>query len=255
MRFHKVIEAPRAAGYQAYGRLRGLLARIRFLHSGYYLWRAIIEALLDSPLRGRVELDQEFERHEDPWDYAAVSYQRKRICAEVQMLDAVRGPGRFAKGLEVGCAEGMFTERLAPLCESLLAVDISRVALARAGERLRGDERVRFAIWDLRVDPLPETYDLIVIIHALEYIRNPIYVHKARTKLVDGLRPGGHLLLGAMKVTEVHENAWWGRYFLRSGKRINAFFAEHPALRVVRTAEFYLGKDYFSYDVLLQKKS
>jgi hypothetical protein len=108
---------------------------------------------------------------------------------------------------------------------------------------------------DLRVDALPETYDLIVIIHALEYIRNPIYVRRARAKLVNGLRPGGYLLVGTMKVADIYEDAWWGRYFLRSGKRINAFFAAHPALKVVRTAEFYLGKDYVSYDVLLQKRT
>ena len=100
---------------------------------------------------------------------------------------------------------------------------------------------------------MPDTYDLIVIIHALEYIRNPIYVRRARTKLVNSLQPGGYLLVGTMKVAEIYEDAWWGRYFLRSGKRINHFFAEHPALEVVRTAQFYLGKDYVAYDVLLRK--
>ena len=169
------------------------------------------------------------------------------------MLDAVRGAARFGKALEVGCAEGMFTEMLAPRCKSLLAADISPVALTRARRRLQGIERVHFAEWDLRVDPVPDTYDLVVIIHALEYIRNPIYVRRARTKLVNSLRPGGYLLVGTMKVAKIYEDAWWGRFFLRSGKRINAFFAQHPALKVVKTAEFYLGNDYVSYDVLLQK--
>jgi O-antigen/teichoic acid export membrane protein/SAM-dependent methyltransferase len=255
MLVRKLIEVPPTIGHHAYRRLRHSLARVGFLRSGYYLLLAIREAMRDSPARGRIELDQGFERREDPWDYATVSYQRDRIRTEVEMLDAVRGPSRFAKVLEVGCAEGIFTEMLAPRCDSLLAVDISQVALARARQRLCAHEQVRFAELDLRVDPLPETYDLIVIIHALEYIRNPIYVRRARAKLVNALRPGGYLLVGAMKVTEIHENAWWGRYFLRSGKRINAFFAEHPALKVVRTAEFYLGNDYVSYDVLLRKRT
>jgi 2-polyprenyl-3-methyl-5-hydroxy-6-metoxy-1,4-benzoquinol methylase len=102
---------------------------------------------------------------------------------------------------------------------------------------------------------MPDTYDLIVMIHALEYIRNPLYVRRARAKLVDALRPGGYLLIGTMKVAELYEDAWWGRYFLRSGKRINTFFAQHTALRVVQTAEFHLGKDNIAYDVLLQKVS
>jgi O-antigen/teichoic acid export membrane protein/SAM-dependent methyltransferase len=252
---HKVLAAPRAAAGTVYRRLRRLLARVGFLRSGYYLFLAIQEAVMDSPARGRTELNAEFERREDPWDYAKVSHQRDRIRTEVEILDAVRGSGRFGNALEVGCAEGIFTEMLAPRCESLLAVDISQVALARARQRLCADERVRFAEWDLRVDPLPDTYDLIVMIHALEYIRNPICVRRARTKLVNGLHPGGYLLLGTMKVAEMYENAWWGRYFLRSGKRINTFFADHPALKAIRTAEFHLGKDYVSYDVLLQKRS
>jgi SAM-dependent methyltransferase len=228
---------------------------VGFLRSGYYLLLAIREALLDSPARGRAELNHEFEPREDPWDYATVSCQRDRIRSEVEMLDAVCGASGFGNALEVGCAEGIFTEMLAPRCESLLAVDISRVALNRAKLRLSGHERIRFAEWDLRVDRMPDTYDLIVMIHALEYIRNPLYVRRARAKLVDALRPGGYLLIGTMKVAELYEDAWWGRYFLRSGKRINTFFAQHTALRVVQTAEFHLGKDNIAYDVLLQKVS
>ncbi|MDR3673848.1 MAG: SAM-dependent methyltransferase [Acidobacteriota bacterium] len=249
----KVIDVPRTAGHLMYKRLRHLLARVGFLRSGYYLLLAVRDALMDSPARGQAELNHEFEPREDPWDYATVSYQRERIRSEVAMLDAARGAVRFGQALEVGCAEGIFTEILAPLCESLLAVDISQVALGRARRRLSANQHVRFAEWDLRVDPLPDTYDVIIMIHALEYIRNPFYVRSARTKLVNGLRPGGYLLLGTMRTDETTENAWWNRYLLRSGKRINNFFADHPALSVVKTAEFYLGKDYIAYDVLLRK--
>lgn len=253
MLIRKTIDGSRTVGHDAYWRFHHLLARVGFLRSGYYFWLAVREAMMDSPARGLAELNHEFEPREDPWDYTTVSYQADRIRSEVGMLDAVRGAACFGKALEVGCAEGLFTESLAPRCDSLLALDISPVALTRARRRLQGDERVQFAQWDLRVDPVPDTYDLIVIIHALEYIRNPIYVRRARTKLVNSLQPGGYLLVGTMKVAEIYEDAWWGRYFLRSGKRINHFFAEHPALKVVRTAEFYLGRDYVAYDVLLRK--
>lgn len=255
MLVRKGIEIPRTVGLSLYRRFRHTLARIGFLRSGYFLLRSIREAMLDSPARGQAELNQEFEPHEDPWNYATVSYQRDRIRREVEMLDTFRGAARFANALEVGCAEGMFTEMLAPRCEALLAADISSVALARARRRLAKYEQVQFAQWDLRVDPMPDSYDLIVIIHALEYIRNPLYVRRARAKLVNSLRPGGYLLVGTMKVAEIYEDAWWGKFLLRSGKRINNFFAEHLALKVVRTEEFYLGKDYVAYDVLLQKES
>jgi O-antigen/teichoic acid export membrane protein/SAM-dependent methyltransferase len=255
MLVRKGIEIPRSAGSGLYRRLRHALARVGFLRSGYFLVRSIREAMQDSPASGQAELDEDFAPHEDPWDYATVSYQQDRIHREVEMLDAVRGTARFSKALEVGCAEGLFTEVLAPRCEYLLAADISSVALARARRRLQKHEQVQFAQWDLRIAPIPESYDLIVIIHALEYIGNPLYVRRARTKLVNSLRPGGYLLVGTMKVAEIFEDAWWGKYFLRSGKRINNFFAEHPEMKVVSTEEFYLGKDYVAYDVLLQKKS
>jgi 2-polyprenyl-3-methyl-5-hydroxy-6-metoxy-1,4-benzoquinol methylase len=238
-----------------YRRIRHAVARIGFLRSTYFLLCSIREAIQDSPARGQAELNQEFEPREDPWNYATVSYQGDRIRREVEMLDAVRGTARFGKVLEVGCAEGLFTETLAPRCESLLAADISSVALMRARRRLQKFEHVKFALWDLRIDAVPDHYDLIVIIHALEYIRNPFYIRGARTKLVNSLNPGGYLLVGTMKVADIYEDAWWGKFFLRSGKRINNFLAEHPAVKVVRTEEFYLGKDYAAYDVLLQKKS
>ncbi len=250
----RLLKAPVSMGHAAYRSFRHLLARVHFLRSTYFLMLALKDAWLDSPARGQTELDHEFEPREDPWDYATVSYQKDRIGREVEMLHAVHGT-EFASALEVGCAEGQFTEVLAPRCLSLLAADISTVALSRARRRLQNYPHIQFAQWDLRIDPVPGTYDLIVIVHALEYIRNPLYVRKARTKLVDALRPGGYLLVGTMRVADIYETAWWSRYFLRSGKWINKFFAAHPKLKTVQTAEFFLGKDYVAYDVLLQKTS
>ena len=252
MRTGKLIEVPRAAALNAYTHLRHSLAQVAFLQSGYYLLRAIREAATDSSARGRAELDREHERREDPWDYNTATYQRDRIGTELAMLDNVRGGGKFANALEVGCSEGIFTELLASQCESLIAVDISPVALDRARWRLAAAQHVRFAGWDLRVDALPDTYDLIVMIHALEYIRNPITVRKARNKLVDSLRPGGHLLIGTMRMVDVYEDSWWSPYFLRSGQRINTYFARHPALNAVQTKEFQLGI-HVAYDALFQK--
>jgi SAM-dependent methyltransferase len=249
----KLTEKPRPASSELYWRVRHALARVAFLRSGYYLLRTIRDAMRDSPARGQAELNHEFAAREDPWNYATAAYQVDRIRSEVEMLDAVRGDGRFGHALEVGCAEGLFTEKLAPLCESLLAVDISPVALARARRRLEGCERVQFAEWDLRVDPAPGTYDLIVIVHALEYVRNPLHIRRARTRFIKSLRPGGYLLLGTMKVAPIYEDAWWGRFLLRSGRRINNLFAAHPALTVLRTEEFDLGGEYVAYDVLLRK--
>jgi SAM-dependent methyltransferase len=235
------------------GRWRGLVDRVGFVRSGYYLMSALKEAVMDNHSRGQAEMDQAFQPREDPWGYTTDSYQKARISSELAMLDAVRRGQRFGKVMEIGCAEGIFTELLASRCDALLAVDLSRVALERARRRLSGSNRVQLAEWDLRLDPVPGAYDLIVVIHALEYIRNPLTARKVREKLVGGLRPGGHLLVGTMTGGAIHQSAWWGRYFLRSGRRINEFYARHAGLRVVETAEFDLGPGFMAYDVFLQK--
>ena len=54
---------------------------------------------------------------------------------------------------------------------------------------------------------------------------------RIRAKLVASLRPGGYLLIGAMKVARIYEEAWWARFLLRSGTHINRFFAAHPATK------------------------
>lgn len=239
---------------KTYRRVRHALAQITFLRSVFFLLRSISEALRDNSARGQAELDQEFAAQEDPWRYATASYQVDRIRREMEMLDAVCNHKRFERALEIGCAEGISTEQLAPRCRSLLAVDISPIALERARRRLQGHEGVHFAQWDLRSDSLSETYDVIVVVHALEYVRNPLQIRRIRRKLVNGLCPGGYLLIGTMKVADIYEDSWWGPFLLRSGKTINHFFAAHPALQVIQSEMFNLGTEYTAYETLLQKK-
>ncbi len=247
-------EKLRVAQLTPYRRMRHALARVGFLRSSYFLLLSIWEAMLDSPTSGETELNHEFAPLEDPWSYSTDPHHVHRISGEVGMLDAVRGNRRYAKAFEVGCAEGLFTEKLAPLCDSLLAADISSVALERARQRLQAFEQVQFVHWDLRVDPVPEIYDLIVTVHALEYVRNPFHIRRVRERFVNSLRPGGYLLIGTMKTADVYEDSWWGRFFLRSGKRINDFFAAHPSLKVIQTEEFRLANEDVAFDVLLQKE-
>jgi SAM-dependent methyltransferase len=150
------------------------------------------------------------------------------------MLDAVRGQSRFRRAFEIGCAEGGFTEILESRCESVLAVDLSPVAVARASSRRLWDDRVRFRAWDLRLDPLPGAFDLIVLCGVLELLYRPSALRSVWARLVDALDPGGCLLLQTTYANPVVERAWWGRYFLR-GKWIDAYARRHPALEVVAT--------------------
>jgi O-antigen/teichoic acid export membrane protein/SAM-dependent methyltransferase len=253
----EVLRLPMTVARYLYRGLRRILRRVGFLRSTYYLLLAGREAMTDSSASGRAELDHTFGPKPDPWDYETIEVRgRRRFQREVEMLDAVRGGARFQRVLEVGCAEGAFTELLAERSESLLAVDISPVALARARSRRQWGDHVRFDQWDLRSlhrAALPGTFDLIVIVHVMNYIRSPRFLRAVRVKLVEGLCPGGYLLLGNESQPDaVMGNSWWSRYLIRGGKWINAFITEHPALRVIDTAALDLG-DCLSLEVLCQK--
>jgi len=218
--------------------LRRVLRRVNFLRSGWGLTLALKHFVLDNE-RSRADFDREFTRCEDPWGYDTPEGQ-KRLRRAIGMLDAARGAQRFPQALEIGCAEGAFTELLAANCDSLLAVDISPVALQRSRERCAWPERIRFAQWDLRRDPLPGIFDLVVVMSVLEYYGRPSDLRAAREKLVEGVNPGGYLLVGNVRQSELFETTWWGRRLIRGGKWISEFVAEHPALKLVeRVAEDY----------------
>ena len=216
------------------GGWRAMLRRIGPLRSAYYLILAMRDAFVESPERVKSGLELEFERGPDPWQYETEKGQR-RLRHAAETLDSVRRGARFGAALEIGCAEGAFTAMLAPRCDSVLAVDSSPLALDRARARTGWDGRVRFQRWDLRQDPLPGIFDLIVLTSVLEYFGNPGSLRAACAKVIAGLNPGGLLLVGNMRQNEVSEDAWWGRVLIRGGKWIDRYMAGQPGLEVITT--------------------
>jgi SAM-dependent methyltransferase len=235
-------------------RYRQMLASIPGARSCWHLARALKDAWFDSSERAKVALQQDFSR-KDPWDYTTDELEILRHSREAKMLDAIRGSSRFGKALEVGCAEGVFTELLAKRCDSLLATDISEIALGRARQRRQWGKHVAFAPLDLRVDPLPNVFDLILAVHVLEYIQNPLSLRKVRERLVRGLRAGGYLLIGSISHNDIREKAWWSRYLLHGGQQINAFMASHHDLNIVDSAICQVAPGSTSCEILLQRSA
>lgn len=232
--------------------MRAVIKKIPGVWSTWQLGHALRDAWLDSSPRAQPVIKQDFSQT-DPWSYTTSSLEILRHRGEAGMLDRVREIRRFGSALEIGCAEGVFTEILAERCDSLLATDFSEVALARARQRCQWGEHVTFAQMDLRNDPLPGNFDLIVAIHVLEYIKNPITLRRVRDKLVHGLRIGGYLLIGSCTGdNEFRERLWWSRYMLRGGRRINAFVLAHPQLTIMDAATNPLPGS-ISWDLLLRR--
>ncbi len=170
------------------------------------------------------DLDDDFRPRSDPWDYArnAVDAERFRLCLE--MLDEACGSRLFGRACEIGCAEGFFTERLAPRCESVLSLDGSELALSRARRRLCHCGNVHFAKFDLRRDGLADdNFDLILAMDVLPYLRHPLQFRAARDTIVRSLKPGGYLLVTTFGHRWLEDSWWWCRWLPR-GRQIHWAF-------------------------------
>ena len=168
--------------------------------------------------------------------------QQTRFRDAGEMLDSVRGKRKFATAMEVGCAEGTCTRQLlAERCESLLATDVSRVALERARAFCADLSHVEFARWDIIADAPPRTFDLTVVMSVLEPFYRRSDLNVARNKMVELTAPGGYLLL-SNTMHGVAEDAWWGRWLIHGANWQDRFIGQHPKLKVIHTmtGAFYI---------------
>lgn len=102
----------------------------------------------------------------DPWHLAASAYERERADRTLEVL----GGRRYGTALEVGCGEGLFTSRLLGVCDRVVAVDFSALALRRARRRHGSDPRVELRHLDvLREDP-GGPFELVVCAELFYYM-------------------------------------------------------------------------------------
>jgi peptidoglycan/xylan/chitin deacetylase (PgdA/CDA1 family)/glycosyltransferase involved in cell wall biosynthesis len=132
---------------------------------------------------------EEIFEEEDPWNYGS-PYEQEKYHRQLEMLPAEP----VERALELGCAEGHFTSRLAPKVKHLLACDISKKAMERARTRCKEHRNVEFVQHDLSVDALPEALDLIICSEVLYYLSDEKELESIATRLAEALRPGGHLI-------------------------------------------------------------
>lgn len=140
----------------------------------------------------RRKLNRQFGKREDPFSYATDPYEIGRIEA----LDAALGPAPLGRVLELGCAEGHLTEKLARR-SNLLALDISSVAIERARRRAPA---ARFIEGDLLVwEPGAEApFDAIVVAEVLYYLDRAgvkAEFEELFPRVASWLKPGGRLVM------------------------------------------------------------
>ncbi len=160
--------------YSTYRSTRKVLEKVPLFRTAIGYMLEIKSTVVDSSERNRAAVEENFQEP-DPYGFAR-DLEQFRFQRALEFLRLAKPDGVFPSVLEVGCAEGMFTRMLAERCGTLLAVDLSAIALQRAKQRCSDRSNIEFAEWDVRRDPINGTFDLIVATGVLEYILRPVYV-------------------------------------------------------------------------------
>ena len=186
-------------------------------------------AVTASPVWDRARWESLFAAP-DPWGYGS-TYEQTKYRHTLELLPE----GAIGSALELACAEGHFTVQLAPHVGRLLAADIAAPALRRAAERCAGHEHVSFRQLDMRRDPLPGDFDLVVCSEVLYYIGDGADLARFARRLARAVKPGGHILLTHAKAV-VDDPATtgfdWQVGF--AAEHIGRTFARRPELEFLR---------------------
>jgi len=191
---------------------------------------AVEQKPLARPAKTAADYWNHFFSEPDPWNYGC-DYERTKYRRTLDILP----PASLDRVLELGCAEGMFTQELARHAKTLIAADISPRALERARARCAHCGNTDFQLLDLVSDDIPGGQTLIVCSEILYYVgRNRLA--EIAAKLRDALAPGGWLVMANALVLKDDMSATgfdWDQDY--GGKVINETCLATPGLALERS--------------------
>ena len=112
------------------------------------------------------EFEARYVADPDPWGYTTSPYEREKYAATL----AACGPGTFRSALELGGSIGVFSQALAPRCDSLITLDAAPTAVSAARTRLAGHPGVNVILGAIPADIPRRPYDLVVASEILYYL-------------------------------------------------------------------------------------
>lgn len=131
-----------------------------------------------------------FREKGDPWSFETSPYEAAKFDHTIAALPRAR----YASALEVGCANGVLTTRLADRCDDLLSVDVSDTALAAARARCAAQPNVRFERRQLPQDRPSGAFDLMILSEVV-YYWDEADVRRMAAYVADAVRSGGDIML------------------------------------------------------------
>lgn len=126
----------------------------------------------------------------DPWDFETSEYEAKKYAATIAALPKAK----YRSAFEIGGSIGVLTEKLSSRCQSLLSIDVSQQAQARAKARCQHLPQVKFEVMQVPYEYPAHRFDL-TLVSEVGYYWGRDDLPLAQQQIADHLEPGGHLLL------------------------------------------------------------
>ncbi|MHC5595923.1 MAG: class I SAM-dependent DNA methyltransferase [Nostoc sp.] len=134
--------------------------------------------------------DQLYSENPDPWKFETSVYEANKYAATIAALPKER----YRSAFEIGGSIGVLTEKLQERCDSLLSVDVSKLAQDRAKERCQHLANIKFQIMRVPEQYPDEMFDL-ALVSEVGYYWSWEDLKKSQQCILEHLEPGGHLLL------------------------------------------------------------
>nr|WP_244638814.1 bifunctional PIG-L family deacetylase/class I SAM-dependent methyltransferase [Frigoribacterium sp. CFBP 13729] len=135
--------------------------------------------------------DATHARRDDPWGVTTRWYERRKRALVLASLP----DERLGRVLEIGCSIGVVTEQLALRADSVLAVDVSSVAVERARARLAAQPHVRVEVADVSAGLPQGDHELdLVVLGEVGYYLSPEALGALLVDVDRVLAPGGSLV-------------------------------------------------------------
>ncbi|MBD1843387.1 methyltransferase domain-containing protein [Cyanobacteria bacterium FACHB-63] len=160
--------------------------------------------------------DTLYQADPDPWRFETSEYEANKYAATIAALPK----SRYRSAFEIGGSIGVLTEKLADRCESLLSIDVSKLAQDRAIQRCKHLSQIQFEIMRIPEQFPDRKFDLILV-SEVGYYWSWEDLRKSQQHILESLEPGGHLLL-------VHWTLYAKDYPLSGDEVHDAFFELSP---------------------------
>ncbi len=209
-------------------RLAGRLGLVNAYVQATYIRDFVLPETLSKPR----EL---FDRMQSEYIHATAPEER-RYTEIVRAVESISGSSGWDRVLDIGCSNGLFTKRIAPLCRSLTAYDISEKACSATARLCADLANVRVQQMDVQRDPITGQYDMALVLDTLQYLHGSHRFSRAVDRIVQVIRPGGLLVFSGWRLCEELRGAWWQRWFPEGVDAQIAVLARRPHLRLIHQA-------------------